>query len=184
MKNQIIIRAVRVVHPGILELDWATGETLCVNLSDLPRRRKAFASLSRPEVFAKVSLQEWGHGLSWPDGLDLGADALYARARSQASLPTIDAMSTWMQAHCLNQERAAEAIGISRRMLNYYLSGAKPIPRTEIVKQLWVYIKKNGLQDKKNRRNINLDDKMKAVFGNKAQITMFDLAKGIGKHVK
>ncbi|MCX5768467.1 MAG: SWIB/MDM2 domain-containing protein [Gemmatimonadetes bacterium] len=62
--------------------------------------------------------------------------------------------------------------------------GAKPIPRTEIVKQLWVYIKKNGLQDKKNRRNINLDDKMKAVFGNKAQITMFDLAKGIGKHVK
>lgn len=146
MKNQVIIRAVRVVHPGILELDWATGETLCVNLSDLPRRRKAFASLSRPEVFAKVSLQEWGHGLSWPDGLDLGADALYARARSQASLPTIDAMSTWMQAHCLNQERAAEAIGISRRMLNYYLSGAKPIPRT-----VWLACKGWEVEDRQAR---------------------------------
>jgi chromatin remodeling complex protein RSC6 len=61
--------------------------------------------------------------------------------------------------------------------------GAKPIPRTEIVKQLWIYIKKNGLQDKKNKRMINCDDKLKAVFGSRPQISMFDLAKGIGKHV-
>ncbi|MBI1809058.1 MAG: hypothetical protein HYR75_04110 [Gemmatimonadetes bacterium] len=62
--------------------------------------------------------------------------------------------------------------------------GSAPIPRTEIVKKLWAYIKKNGLQDKKNKRMINCDDKLKAVFGSKAQISMFDLAKGIGKHVK
>ena len=62
--------------------------------------------------------------------------------------------------------------------------GSAPIPRTEIVKKLWAYIKKNGIQDKKNKRMINCDDKFKAIFGNKAQISMFDLAKGIGKHVK
>ena len=62
--------------------------------------------------------------------------------------------------------------------------GSKPLPRTELTKKLWDYIKKNGLQDKKNKRMINCDDKLKAVFGAKAQISMFDLAKGIGKHVK
>ena len=62
--------------------------------------------------------------------------------------------------------------------------GDKPVPRTEIVKKIWVYIKKNGLQDKKNRRMINADAKLKVVFAGKAQISMFELAKVISKHVK
>lgn len=62
--------------------------------------------------------------------------------------------------------------------------GSKPIPRTEIVKKIWVYIKKNGLQDKKNRRMINADAKLKVIFGGKAQISMFELAKVLSKHVK
>lgn len=61
--------------------------------------------------------------------------------------------------------------------------GTKPLPRTEIVKKIWDYIKKNDLQDKKNRRAINADAKLKPVFG-KDQITMFELAKIVGKHVK
>ena len=61
--------------------------------------------------------------------------------------------------------------------------GDKPLPRTEVVKKLWLYIKKHGLQDAKNRRNINADDKLKAVFG-KAQVSMFEMAGLIGKHVK
>lgn len=61
--------------------------------------------------------------------------------------------------------------------------GSKPIPRTEIVKKIWDYIKKNGLQDKKNKRNINADSKLKPIFG-KDQITMFELAKVVNKHVK
>ena len=61
--------------------------------------------------------------------------------------------------------------------------GAKAIPRTEVTKKLWAYIKKNGLQDKKNRRNINADDKLKAIFGGKKQVSMFDMAKYIGKHL-
>lgn len=61
--------------------------------------------------------------------------------------------------------------------------GSKPLPRTEIVKKIWDYIKKNGLQDKKNKRNINADAKLKPIFG-KDQITMFELAKIVSKHVK
>ena len=62
--------------------------------------------------------------------------------------------------------------------------GSKPIPRTEVVKKLWVYIKANKLQDAKNRRNINADAKLKPIFGGKAQVSMFDLAKLLTKHLK
>lgn len=62
--------------------------------------------------------------------------------------------------------------------------GSKPLPRTEIVKKIWDYIKKNNLQDKKNRRMINADAKLKEVFGGKSQISMFELAKIINNHVK
>ncbi|MDO4706038.1 DNA topoisomerase III [Allofranklinella schreckenbergeri] len=61
--------------------------------------------------------------------------------------------------------------------------GSTPIPRTEIVKKLWDYIKANNLQDAKNKRNINADDKLRPIFG-KDQITMFELAGLIGKNVE
>jgi chromatin remodeling complex protein RSC6 len=62
--------------------------------------------------------------------------------------------------------------------------GAKPIPRTEVTKKLWAYIKKNGLQDKKNRRMINADETLKPIFGGKASVSMFDMTKLVGKHLK
>ncbi len=64
------------------------------------------------------------------------------------------------------------------------LVGAKPLPRTEIVKKIWVYIKKNGLQDKKNKRMINADAKLAPLFAGKKQVSMFDLATIISKNVK
>ncbi|HWY11357.1 MAG TPA: SWIB/MDM2 domain-containing protein [Bacteroidia bacterium] len=62
--------------------------------------------------------------------------------------------------------------------------GSQMRPRTEVVKKIWDYIKKNNLQDKKNRRMINADAKLKVVFGGKGQISMFELAKVLSKHVK
>jgi len=62
--------------------------------------------------------------------------------------------------------------------------GTKPIPRTEVTKKLWAYIKKNGLQDKKNRRMINADTALKTVFGGKASVNMFEMTKLVGKHLK
>ena len=62
--------------------------------------------------------------------------------------------------------------------------GAKPMPRTEITNKLWAYIKKNGLQDKKNKRNINADAPLKAVFAGKGTVNMFEMTKLVSKHVK
>lgn len=62
--------------------------------------------------------------------------------------------------------------------------GAKPLPRTELTKKLWAYIKKNKLQDQKNKRMIKSDDTLKAVFGGKPQVNMFEMTKLVNKHVK
>ena len=61
--------------------------------------------------------------------------------------------------------------------------GAKPIPRTEVTKKLWAYIKKNGLQDKTNKRMINADASLKAVFGGKSAVNMFAMTKLVSKHL-
>lgn len=62
--------------------------------------------------------------------------------------------------------------------------GSKPLPRTEVVKKLWAYIKKNSLQDKKERRVIIADEKLKPVFGGKARVDMFEMTKLVNKHLK
>ncbi len=62
--------------------------------------------------------------------------------------------------------------------------GAKAMPRTEVTKKIWAYIKRNGLQDKKKRTMINADDKLKSVFGGKKQVTMFEMTKLVSKHLK
>jgi chromatin remodeling complex protein RSC6 len=61
--------------------------------------------------------------------------------------------------------------------------GSKPLPRTEATKKIWDYIKKNGLQDAKNKRQINADDKLKAVFGGKKSVTMFEMTALVSKHL-
>ena len=62
--------------------------------------------------------------------------------------------------------------------------GSSGMPRTEVTKKIWAYIKRNGLQDKKNRRMINADDKLKPVFSGKSQVSMFEMTKLVSKHLK
>ena len=61
--------------------------------------------------------------------------------------------------------------------------GKGPMPRPQVVKKLWAYIKKNNLQDPKNKRNINADDKLKIVFGGKGTVNMFEMTKLVSKHL-
>ena len=96
------------------------------------------------------------------------APAKKAAAKPAAKKRTPNA--AFMKALTLSKELAA-------------VLGDKPLPRTEIVSKLWVYIKANKLQDSINKRMINADAKLKAVFG-KAQVSMFEMAGLIGKHVK
>ena len=62
--------------------------------------------------------------------------------------------------------------------------GSSSMPRTEVTKKIWGYIKRNGLQDKQNRRMINADDKLKSVFGGKGKVSMFEMTKLVSKHLK
>ncbi len=62
--------------------------------------------------------------------------------------------------------------------------GSNAMPRTEVTKKIWAYIKRNGLQDKKNKRMINADDKLKPVFAGKSQVSMFEMTKLVNKHLK
>ena len=61
--------------------------------------------------------------------------------------------------------------------------GSSPLPRTEVTKKLWQYIKRNGLQDSKNRRQINADEKLRPVFGGKSQVSMFEMTSKVNKHL-
>ena len=85
--------AIKIFHDGTItqclvfcELlsNWSTGETLDCDLTDTIKRHTAFATLADPSVFAQVVVEEWGHGLDWPGGLDMGADRLYQLCREQA----------------------------------------------------------------------------------------------------
>ena len=93
-----------------------------------------------------------------------------APAKKVAAAPARAVNAAFMKALTPSKELAA-------------VVGATPLPRTEVVKQLWVYIKKNNLQNPANKRNIKSDAKLKAVFG-KDEVTMFEMAGLIGKHLK
>ena len=92
---------------------------------------------------------------------------------------------------------AAKKSGGAKRALNPALSapmnsseqlqaivGNQPIPRSEITKRIWDYIKKNNLQDQQNRRAINADDKLRPIFGGKNQVSMFEMTALVNKHMK
>jgi hypothetical protein len=128
MKNPPNIQAARVLSPSVLELTWSTGEILNVDLTDLPKRNAAFAKLDDPAFFTRMTLDEWGHGIGWPGGLDLGADRLYELGREQAGLPTASEFEAWMERNHLSLSVAAESLGMTRRMIAHYRTGSKPIP--------------------------------------------------------
>lgn len=127
------IRAVQVTGPLQLTIQWSTGEMFATDLGNLIGPKHAedpFASLHDAAFFAQVQTDEWGDGLSWPGDLDLGADQLYSLGRQQAGLPTREDFAGWMDRNHLSLSQAANAIGMTRRMIAYYKSGARPIPKT------------------------------------------------------
>jgi hypothetical protein len=127
MSHPPTIDSARVIAAQTIEIIWSTGETLCVDLSNY--LAAPYDGLRDAECFAAMQVDEWGHGLNWADGLDMGADRLYELCREQAGLPTASAFNTWMQRNSLSLATAAETLGMTRRMIAYYRTGARPIPR-------------------------------------------------------
>ena len=130
MNKAPLIKSVQTTGIQRLIIDWSTGETLDCDLTDTIKRHTAFAPLADPSVFAQVVVEEWGHGLDWPGGLDMGADRLYQLCREQAGLLSPAAFDEWMKNNKLSLSTAAEALGMTRRMIAHYRSGSRPIPKT------------------------------------------------------
>jgi hypothetical protein len=129
MKYPPAILAARVVAPLTLELDWNTRETLRLDLAPLVKQYAALVPLREEAVFAALRVDDWGHALEWPDGLELGADRLYELSREQAGLPTASQFNAWMERYHLSLTDAANALGMTRRMMTHYRTGSRPIPK-------------------------------------------------------
>jgi hypothetical protein len=130
MNKAPLITAVQIAGTARLSLTWNTGETLDIDLSETINRYPAFKSLADPAVFSQVAIEEWGHGLDWSGGLDIGADRLYQLCREQAGLFSPVAFDGWIKNNRLSLTTAADALGMTRRMIAHYRSGTRPIPKT------------------------------------------------------
>jgi hypothetical protein len=129
MNKPPLIRAVKAKAPATLEIVWSTGETLAVNVARLLKRFKLYAPLKNATCFAKAKADPWGHAVNWPGDVDMSADQLYELAREQAGEWGPERFSAWMTDYGLSLNAAADALGLSRRMIAHYRTGSRPIPR-------------------------------------------------------
>lgn len=131
MSKQFTLTAVQAMADGVLALTFADGEQLQVDLKPIIKRHPSLRELVTPAVFKRAKLGEWGGSVTWgTDELELAADNLRARAVEQAGGYSHEVILNWMARHGMTLDSAAEALGLSRRMLAYYRSGEKPVPRT------------------------------------------------------
>lgn len=131
MSKQFTLTAVQAMADGVLALTFADGEQLQVDLKPIIKRHPSLLELVTPAVFKRAKLGEWGGSVTWgTDELELAADNLRARAVEQAGGYSHEVILNWMARHGMTLDSAAEALGLSRRMLAYYRSGEKPVPRT------------------------------------------------------
>jgi len=123
------LQAVEALAPYRLRTSWSTGEVLEVDVDDILRKISALAPILDPAVFARVHLDDWGHSIEWFD-TELGADNVYAWAKEQAGEVSHEMFGEWMHRNELSLTVAADALGISRRMVSYYRTAHKAIPRS------------------------------------------------------
>ena len=132
MKKQehFLITAVTVAEPYVLNITFGDGVSMPVNLAAIIESIPILAPLKDPRLFGKASVGKWGLTVDWiPDELDMAGDNLRAEAVEQNGGISHERIWEWMHRNHLTLDLAAEALGISRRMLAYYRSGQKPIPR-------------------------------------------------------
>ena len=122
------IVGVRPVGPTSVRVDWSNGVHADLELSAVCAD-KAFARLRDQAEFAAVAVGDWGHSLVWPSGAELGADMLWLETLSALGRDDTRAFLEWRLRHGLSLNKAAEAIGVSRRMVAYYSNGERPVPK-------------------------------------------------------
>lgn len=117
--------------PQTLMAGWDDGFTATVDLSDIITARKNLVPIQNPTEFARAALSPDGWSVEWPCGIDFGAQQLRRWADEQRgeTMPST-AFRAWIDRHDLTLDRAADALGLSRRIIAYYLSGEQPVPKT------------------------------------------------------
>lgn len=123
------LTAIEALAPYRLRTTWSTGEVLEVDVGDILRKIPDLAPILDPEVFARVHIAEWEGGVEWFD-TEFGRDNVYAWAKEQMGEVSHEMFGDWMHRNNLSLTTAAEALGISRRMVSYYRTAHKAIPRT------------------------------------------------------
>ena len=122
------ITGVEADGPASLRIAWSNGVQARLDLGPVVADR-AFAALRNSKEFAAVQIGDWGHSLIWRSGAELGADMLWLETLSATGHDDARAFLEWRHRHGLSLAKAAEAIGISRRMVAYYSNGERPVPR-------------------------------------------------------
>lgn len=112
-----------------LALTWSDGVEARIDLADILKDR-GFAALKDPAEFTGVQIGEWGHSLEWPSGVELGAETLWLCTLNATGHEDARAFLEWRLRHGLSLNKAAEALGISRRMVAYYSNGEKAVPKS------------------------------------------------------
>jgi hypothetical protein len=127
--SQQMILSVTAEPPALLTIVWRSGKQTRVDVSEY-LGSPGYERLNAPDFFAKVAVEEWGHGVEWADGeIGIDADSLYRLGKEQAgaAFPVAE-FNAWMERNKLSLSGAAKALGITRRTVVYYHSGHKPIP--------------------------------------------------------
>lgn len=131
-QHQFVIRNVSALAPGVLGLQFGDNLDITVDLSGVIAKHPSLARLADPSVFRAVEPDEWNRGVIFAndDDLTLASDNLRAMAIEQTGEYSHQQVVAWMHNHGLSLDTAADALGISRRMLAYYRSGERAIPKT------------------------------------------------------
>jgi hypothetical protein len=122
------IVAAKAKPPATLALRWSDGTRADIDLSAMLRERD-FRALRDAAAFARVRVGEWGHAVAWPSGAELSVETLWLETLSATGRQDTRAFLEWRLRHGLSLTKAAEALGVSRRMVAYYSNGEKPVPR-------------------------------------------------------
>jgi len=125
------IAQVNAKGKGVVVIEWDDGFKAEINLKPIITDHPVLAPLADPEVFQDIHLSDDAWSLEWACGIDLGSEQLYRWAREQAGeIMPAKAFRAWMQRHDMTLDAAAEALGLSRRTIAYYLSEEQVIPKT------------------------------------------------------
>jgi DNA-binding XRE family transcriptional regulator len=124
------IQSVQPLGGTRMEIRTTGGQVVQVDFADMAKRFTVFAELENPAFFRRAAVTDWGHSLEWPNGEGLGIDRLMEMALEQAGRTDTLEFRQWQDRNGLSLTQAAQAIGLSRRTVSQYRTGARPVPRT------------------------------------------------------